>query len=249
MYRWGGRPCMNICLLFLLAGVTSVPASAVSFLLQDTDPFCFVEEVEEDSKILSGEYTRQKSSSDSVVVKITVTSPDNVNVWESEIKLGTHSFTTSLASHSSGKYNICVAVSGSRSKGLKNDKAIPISLTIDQKRTTMPENRAAKLKRQKVNGMEVFSFRDFGGQQKDVLRPPEYFQRVEGALTKLSDQISSVRNGVDHIIERFTRMSVTAENTHKRIWAFGALLVMFMLVTTWLQFRLLKSTLRQKKLV
>ncbi|EAN78078.1 COP-coated vesicle membrane protein erv25 precursor, putative [Trypanosoma brucei brucei TREU927] len=242
------RMVMSPFLLVLVVAI-STPASAARFLLQNTQPICFVEEVGEDTRFLTGVYTRSDSLPYPPTVKMTIKSPSGSVTWEGKVVAGTNSFSAPVSAGSIGKYQICVSVSTWGFRASDDGSSVVMDVNIDQKTTVISKTEVPMLKRQNVGGMEVFTFRDFGGQQKDILRPPEYFKRVEGALSKLLMQVKDVSSGIDHNIERFSRMFTTSENTHKRIWAFGVLTVLVTIATIWLQFRLLKSTLREKKLV
>ncbi|KAG8347013.1 putative emp24 gp25L p24 family GOLD [Trypanosoma vivax] len=238
---------VGVFLLLVIATSTN-PSSAVRFLLRNSNPVCFVEEVTEGTQSISGECTRGKAVAKPVPVVLTIKSPKNKEIYSSDILVGKQSFSAMVLMGLPGEYTICVKVKTKVWTASAEVESIMIDLDIDRNSQVLKETKPVP-KRQKVNGMEVFTFRDFGGQQKDVLRPVEYFKRVEESLSKLSSSVDETKNGITYMIERFARMRYTSESTYARIWAFGALTLFVMISATWLQFRMLKSTLKQKKLV
>ncbi|KEG07820.1 COP-coated vesicle membrane protein erv25 precursor [Trypanosoma grayi] len=240
--------CSVPVLLLALLLVICCPAGAVRFLLKDTQPLCFVEEVDENTKIVSGEYTRAAAASD-VPARIVVTAPGGIEVTSTDLLVGTHAFSAPVGRDNAGQYLLCVQVTDKGWKTATESNAIAVDFNADQSANVIPSTDGPIVKRQKVDGLEVFTFRDFGGEQKDVLRPADYIKRVEDALTTLSTLVAETRDEIDHLINRFTRMRRTSESTYTRIWAFGIITVLVMVIVTWLQFRFLKSALQHKKLV
>ncbi|ORC92951.1 COP-coated vesicle membrane protein erv25 precursor [Trypanosoma theileri] len=242
-------PQLPLLLLLLLAlTFVSVPSGAVRFVLRDTTPVCFVEEVDDATRVVSGEYTRTGANTN-VPATIIVSDPSGNEISNSPLAPGAHAFTAPVSNGMVGPYLICVQVAqrGWVAPQTGSD-AIVLDFNADQSSRTAVKPEVP-VTRQRIDGMEVFTFRDFGGQQKDMLRPAEYIHGVEKALNILDTLVEETKDEIDHLMGRFARMRRTSESTYTRIWAFGILTATVMIGVTWLQFRFLKSTLRHKKLV
>ncbi|KAH9581951.1 GOLD domain [Trypanosoma melophagium] len=242
---------LPLVLLLLLLTLTCVcvPAGAVRFVLRDTKPVCFVEEVDGATRVVSGEYTRA-GAGEGVPAALTVSSPDGEEISSTPLVAGSHAFSAPVMAEVVGPYRLCVQVTrqGWTADAGGSGGGIVLDFNADQTSRTAPK-ADVPLARQRIDGMEVFTFRDFGGQQKDMLRPAEYIRGVEQALKTLDTLVEDTKDEIEHLIGRFERMRYTSESTYTRIWAFGILTVVVMIGVTWLQFRFLKSTLRHKKLV
>ncbi|EKF29998.1 COP-coated vesicle membrane protein erv25 precursor [Trypanosoma cruzi marinkellei] len=254
MHSLGRRMCRTLLfslffILLMLLGAAAPASASVRFVLKDTHPVCFVEEVDESTRVVSGEYTRAPGAAANVPARIVVRDPNGEEVSSNGLMVGAHAFTAPVGEDTSGQYMLCVHVTERAWEAQSEAQGILVEFSTDQKSSIIPETEMPILKRQKVDGLEVFTFRDFGGEQKDILRPAEYIRRVEGALTTLTTLVSDTHGEIEHLVGRFKRMRRTSESTYTRIWAFGIITVLVMVVVTWLQFTFLKSTLRQKKLV
>ncbi|RNF22704.1 COP-coated vesicle membrane protein erv25 precursor [Trypanosoma conorhini] len=240
---------LTLLLPLLLLHIVAPASASVRFVLKDTRPVCFVEEVDESTRVVSGEYTRAAGAAVNVPARILVSDPNGEEVSSNGLMVGTHAFTAPVSDDTAGQYTLCVQVTEKGWEVTSEAGGILVEFDTDQRSSIMPETEMPILRRQKVEGLEVFTFRDFGGEQKDILRPAEYIQRVENALDSLVTLVSDTQDEIEHLIGRFRRMRRTSESTYTRIWAFGIITALVMVVVTWLQFVFLKSTLRQKKLV
>ncbi|RNF00532.1 COP-coated vesicle membrane protein erv25 precursor [Trypanosoma rangeli] len=174
----------------LLLYITAPANASARFVLKDTRPVCFVEEVDESTRVVSGEYTRVAGDSLDVPARIVVTDPNGEEVSSNGLMLGTHAFTAPVSEDTAGQYMLCVQVTKKGWEVPSEARGILVEFNTDQRSRIIPVTDMPILKRQKVDNLEVFTFRDFGGEQKDILRPAEYIRRIENALDNLIALVS-----------------------------------------------------------
>lgn len=184
-------------------------------------------------------------------------------------------FAMKAPANKAGPYTICVALGGN--SGVLADDPIFISFDVDQsngKDSELEEEVAVALKqqygrkrqlaqgerdpleqtertteptREVVDGMEVFVYRDFGGQVKSILQAPLYLQALKRELKALELDIRRKTGVLREDLEKEGRMRGTSESTFNRVWVCAVMVIAAIVVVVTWQFSLLKRTLKRKK--
>lgn len=240
-----------LAVLVLLLLHISTPAQAWRYAFRDNLPVCFVEEPQTDKhKLLTGSYDWKFNARFPVAMRLTITDPIGLTVKEITMEPGLHPFLVSIENHVDGAYTVCAVVT---TQGFSTTMADPIwvEFNVDQVGEShfTDEEAALAVKRNVVKGAEVFTYTDFGGQQKDILQPKAYLESVQRNLNSASQMMTNVKNVMEHLTAKESRMRSTTESTFTRIWICALLVMAVTTIVVWLEFRTLKTTLKKKKLI
>ncbi|KAK7199932.1 transmembrane emp24 domain-containing protein [Novymonas esmeraldas] len=245
--------CALLCVAVVLA-TTSVHALRYHFV--DGKPLCFAEVIEDvTSRQITGVYNWKSSATSPasrVQLRITARDAADNEYYNKEMMEGEHSFAVLLGPKVvPGEQRICFTAAPSFITS--EEKAVRVTIELDQelKNDFDPEKVIAETlkKRRQVDGLDVFTYQDAGGQLKDNLQPREYLEKIERALGAMERLLDELVAELSTSVQKESRMRETSESTFTRVWVCAVLLISVISGVLWMQFRFLKSTLRKKKLV
>lgn len=246
---------VGLALAVLVLG-TATHANAVYYRFVDSRPLCFVEVIDNvrESQITGVYNWKESASSPASQVGLRLSAKDATgNVYHDKpMKEGEHSFAIILGPNvMSGEQYICITAADKFVATEK--KAVIVHIELDQARkgTTNPDKLAAQVaqQRKQIDGLDVYTFQDVGGELKDILHPRAYLQKIDGALAAMEQLLDTLVAELSAGVQKESRMRETSESTFTRVWVCAILLIGVISGVLWMQFRFLKTTLRKKKLV
>lgn len=250
-----GAVCV-LALLLSLACHTTV-ANAVLYYFTDGTPLCFSEVIENVRETqITGTYEwipNQSYPPHEVNLKLTVTDASTRAYYGKTMAEGQHSFAVVLNENVvPGEQLICFTPSDKFLATANNP--LKLRVELDQVAKNKKEDKDKVVvetirKRRQVDGLDVFTFREAGGQVKVNLQPREYLEKIEGALDSMEVALDTLVADLDASVKKESRMRQTSESTFTRVWVCALLLIAVITGVLWMEFRFLKSTLRKKKLV
>ncbi|KPI88579.1 putative COP-coated vesicle membrane protein erv25 precursor putative ER--golgi Erv25p [Leptomonas seymouri] len=246
--------CLLALLLSALCHVSSV--NALTYHFTDSTPLCFSETIDNIADThITGTYhliANQAHPPTSVRMSLSVTDPTSKVYYMKKMSVGEHSFSIKPDHFvTPGEQIICF----SPNPDFVASESTPLSLRVelDQVQASKPDKDKMVVegirKRKQVDGLEVFTFREAGGQLKANLQPRAYLDKIENALISMEFALDKVVGDLESSVRSESRMRQTSESTFTRVWVCALLLIAVISGVLWIEFRFLKSTLRKKKLV
>jgi p24 family protein alpha len=246
------------CVLSILLSVIchiSV-AHALTYHFIDGTPLCFSEVIHNtrDTQI-TGTYNWIANTAypaDQVRLSLSVTDASTHPYYSKKMQEGEHSFAIVLSNEVlPGEQLICFTPHSKFVATEENPLQLRIELDQAQKETMDKDKLVIEniRKRRQVDGLDVFTFREAGGQLKDILQPRVYLERIDKALESMEQALDKVAADLTTSVKQDSRMRQTSESTFTRVWVCALLLIAVISGVLWMEFRFLKSTLRKKKLV
>ncbi|CCW60078.1 unnamed protein product [Phytomonas sp. EM1] len=243
--------------LLLLAVAFCVPtAHALKYTFDDEPKVCFVEEITSDTNFITGRYNWHDRPAGPINLNVTLYNPASKVIKSLEMKGGENIFAIPVPTDAiNGAYLLCAEiVSPKNYKPTPTSPTIAVSFDVDQSYTSVLESPSRKKSmknqaRETINGMDVFSFRDFGGEVKVVLQSKEYLDDLQWGVDVINDQLDTVERNMIYALNREGRMRITSESTFTRVWIASLLTLGIMIATVYAQFHALKSIIIKKKLV
>ncbi|KPA80172.1 putative mitochondrial COP-coated vesicle membrane protein erv25 precursor [Leptomonas pyrrhocoris] len=251
------RVSMVCSLALLLLAICHVRlTNALTYHFIDGTPLCFSETIENVAEMqITGSYewiSNKAYPQEEVRLSLSITDPSSHVHYMKKMTEGEHSFAISLAATVlPGEQLICFTPQPKFVATEENPLRLVVEL--DQVQRERPDKDKIVVenirKRKQVDGLEVFTFREAGGQLKVNLQPRVYLKRIEGALESMESALDKLVAGLETSVNRESRMRKTSESTFTRVWVCAVLLIGVITGVLWMEFRFLKSTLRKKKLV
>ncbi|AYU83575.1 transmembrane emp24 domain-containing protein [Leishmania donovani] len=257
--HWSRRGIPQLLLLlvgFAVALQAATPAQALTYHFVDSKPLCFSEIIENvQTSQITGVYDWKPSAhSPASQVRLRLSAKDGTgNVYyDKEMMEGEHSFAVQLNPNVlSGEQLICFTASSNFVAS--EEKPVKVSIELDQ----APKNEfnADKVvvetiqKRRQIDGLDVYTYQEAGGELKDILQPRAYLETIDRELSAMERLLDQLVTNLGTSVMRESRMRETSESTFTRVWVCALLLIGIISGVLWMQFRFLKSTLRKKKLL
>lgn len=248
-----------VCLLVVVFSALchTTVANALVYHFLDGSPLCFAEVIENiGGTQITGTYNWIANSAypaSSVLLSMSVTDASQRKYYGKKMMEGEHSFAITLGTDVvPGEQLICFEPSSKFIATPANPLKLRVELDQAQKEEPMNKEKMAQesiKKRRQVDGLDVFSFREAGGQPKDILQPREYLNKIEKALDTMEFALDRLVADLNMTVQKESRMRQTSESTFTRVWVCAMLLIAVISGVLWMEFRFLKSTLRKKKLV
>ncbi|KAG5490091.1 hypothetical protein JKF63_00210 [Porcisia hertigi] len=247
-----------ILLLVLLLSVLLVitPADALTYHFVDGKPLCFSETIENvKKKQITGTYDWKASATSpasQVQLRLSVKDGSGNVYYDKEMMEGEHSFAVMPNNNvMSGEQLICFTPSSSFVT--TEDRAVKVRIELDRELkedvNRMKEVVEKLERRRQIDGLDVYTYQEAGGQLKDILQPRVYLEAVERALGVTERLLAHVADDLAVSADREGRMRSTSESTFTRVWVCALLLIGVITGVLWMQFHFLKSTLKKKKLL
>ncbi|AIO02361.1 COP-coated vesicle membrane protein erv25 precursor, putative [Leishmania panamensis] len=242
--------------VFLLVLQAAKSAHALTFHFVDSKPLCFSETIEnvKESQITGVYDWKASATSPASQVQLRLSVKDSTgNVYYDKAMMeGEHSFAVQLNPNVlNGEQLICFTASSSFVASEKD----PVKVRIELDQALKNEFKARKeliktiQKRRQVDGLDVYTYQEVGGELKDILQPRAYLEAIERELSAMEELLDQLVMGLTTSVTREFRMRETSESTFTRVWVCALLLIGIISGVLWMQFRFLKSTLRKKKLL
>lgn len=242
-----------VALLSVLCHLSLVHALTYHFV--DGTPLCFSEVVENMRETqITGTYEwipNRAYPVDDAQLTLRLTDPSSQLRHQTKMTEGEHSFAFLLSDSVPGEQLICITPSPKFVAKEGNPLKVRVMLDQVQKSTVDKDKEVVDniRKRKQVDGLDVFTFREAGGQLKDILQPRVYLKQIGDALEVMEDALDKLVADLNTSVMRESRMRQTSESTFTRVWVCALLLIAVITCVLWMEFRFLKSTLRKKKLV
>lgn len=249
-----------VCLLALLLTTLllhTTNANALTYYFLDASPLCFAEVIDNVAGTqITGTYdwiaNPAYSTSDVQLMQYAVDASQR-RYFGKKMLEGEHTFAITLGEEViPGEQLICFQPSSKFIATPANPLKLRVELDQTQKDKKMDKDKIAQetlKKRRQVDGLDVFTYHEAGGQPKDILQPREYLEKIEGALDSMEVALDRLVTDLNATVLKESRMRQTSESTFTRVWVCAILLIAVISGVLWMEFRFLKSTLRKKKLV
>lgn len=257
--HWSLRSIPRLLLLFVgfaVALQTATSTHALTYHFVDSKPLCFSEIIENvETSQITGVYDWKPSAhSPASQVRLRLSAKDGTgNVYyDKEMMEGEHSFAVQLNSNVlSGEQLICFTASSN----FVASEETPVKVSIELDQAPKNEFNADKVvaetikKRRQIDGLDVYTYQEAGGELKDILQPRAYLETIDRELSAMERLLDQLVTNLGTSVMRESRMRETSESTFTRVWVCALLLIGIISGVLWMQFRFLKSTLRKKKLL
>ncbi|KAG5489362.1 hypothetical protein GH5_00231 [Leishmania sp. Ghana 2012 LV757] len=257
--HWGlrGFPRQVFYLVALAAVLQSTTlAHALFYNFIDGTPLCFSEVIENvEGSQITGVYNwvaNPMSPPSNVLLRLSVKDGAGNVYYDKEMMEGEHPFTVQLNPNVlNGEQLICFTAS---SKFVApNERPVKVLIELDQelKKGFNADKEVVETiqKRRQIDGLDVYTYQDAGGELKDILQPRAYLETIERELNAMNWLLVQLTDSLGTSAQRESRMRTTTESTFTRVWVCSLLLIGIISGVLWMQFRFLKSTLRKKKLL
>ncbi|KAG5464043.1 hypothetical protein LSCM1_00223 [Leishmania martiniquensis] len=247
-------------LLYLAVLVVLVPSAttvnALTYHFTDGKPLCFSEVIENvgESQI-TGVYNWRANPmlpASKVQLRLSVKDATGNVYYDREMMEGEHSFAVQLNPRVlSGEQLICFTASSSFVAPAERPVKVRIELDQERKGGFNADKEVVETmqKRRQIDGLDVYTYQEAGGELKDILQPRAYLEAIERELTAMGRLLDALARNLGDSVQRESRMRITSESTFTRVWVCSLLLIGIISGVLWMQFRFLKSTLRKKKLL
>ncbi|CCW66952.1 unnamed protein product [Phytomonas sp. Hart1] len=252
------RPYIGLVLslLFIAVAFDVSTAHGLKFIFDEEPEVCFVEEITSDTNFITGRYNWHDRPSIPVSLSLTLYTPSSQVVKTLEMKADENIFAIQVPpSAQPGAYLLCAAIRSPWDyKKIGTHSEIAVSFDVDQSYTSVVESPSPKKKmkgrdRETIDGLNVFSFRDLGGELKAILRPKEYLEELQWRVQTINEELDIVERNMIYSLNREDRMRVTSESTFTRVWIASLLTLAIMMLAIFTQFHALKSIIIKRKLV